>query len=555
MHSLKLLPLLCLLAACSTRPLSSEETASFDTAMDAPQEALAAIDSSTLRQRIEYLSADRLQGRGTGMPGEQLAVEYISEQMKQAGLEPAGDDGTFFQSVPLLGSTPHPQTPLVLRAEDGQTLRLDFLKDYIVSTDLEAEHVSTTGQLVFVGYGIDAPEYDWHDFKDLDVEGKILVSFVNDPKPIPGEPNLFQADTLTYYGRWTYKYEEVRRRGAKGMLLIHTTPTASYPFTVLSGSAASEQVQLATPPPNALEMKGWITEDRARQLAEMAGTTLEDWFQQANTRAFQPQVLPITASIDVDYTVRRFDGTNVIGKLPGRTRPDEAVIYTAHHDHLGIATPVNGDSIYNGAVDNATGVAMVLTLADAFSGLPQPPERTVLFATLTAEEHGLLGSEYYALHPSIPLKNTVANINVDSGNIHGRTSDIVGIGAERSDMLRLLETSASAEDMTVTPNANPNAGGFFRSDQLAFARSGVPAVFLETGSHFIGRPDDYARQLDEAYTSTHYHQPSDEFDPSWPMSGLIQQTRVAFRMGYQLANSTLAPQWKPGEAFARAREE
>ncbi len=554
----KLVSLACMfmLAGCvqeRDRIMPGAGTGLPDEPVNIPEAVLAAIDSTSLSRHIQYLSSDELEGRGTGTRGEQLAVDYIAEQMRQAGLQPAGDDGTFFQAVPLLGSTPRPQTPLVLKHENEQALSLDFIEDYTVSTDLEATEVSTTGQLVFVGYGIDAPAYDWHDFKNVDVTDKIIISFVNDPPPTDEEPNLFQADTMTYYGRWTYKYEEARRRGAKGMLLIHTTPTASYPFTVLSNTAASEQVQLATPPGNPLEMKGWITEESARQLARMAGTTLEAWFEAAGNRDFQPQILPITASIDVNYDVRRFNGTNVIGKLPGQTRPDEAIVYTAHHDHLGIGEPVDGDSIYNGAVDNATGVAMLLELADAFNSLPEAPQRSVLFVSLSAEEHGLLGAEHYAREPHLPMAQTVANINVDSGNIYGRTTDIVGIGAERSDMLHLLRIAASAENLTVTPDNRPNAGIFFRSDQLAFARSGVPAVYLKTGSSFEGQPADYFEQVNDRYNNNDYHQPSDEFDPNWPLGGLIQQTRVAFRVGYQLANSDFKPQWKPGEAFGQAR--
>jgi Zn-dependent M28 family amino/carboxypeptidase len=537
-----------LFAACNT-----SEAPSLDIAMEVPEAALTALDSAAVREHIVYLSSDELEGRGTGTRGEQMTIEYISARMQETGLQPAGDNGTFFQAVPLLGSTPRPAGPLVFRHENGQEIRLNFIEQFIASTDLEQEHVATTGELVFVGYGIDAPGYNWDDYKGVDVQDKILVMFVNDPPSTTEEPNLFQADTLTYNGRWTYKQEEARRKGAKGVILIHTTEMAGYPFTVLSGSAAGEQIQLATPPENPLEMKGWITQEAGQQLAQMAGTTLEAWLTAARTRDFQPQELPITASLEVNYTVRRFSGTNVIGKLPGRVRPEEAVIYTAHHDHMGIGVPVAGDSIYNGAVDNATGIGMLLNLADAFSRLPEAPERSVLFASVSAEESGLLGAEYYAQNPHLPLSQTVANINVDSGNIFGRSNDIVGIGAERSDMLRILTAAAAAESMTVSPDPQPNQGLFFRSDQLAFARGGVPAVFINTGESFVGQPQDYFERVEGAYNTQHYHQPSDEFDPAWPLGGLVQQMRVAFRIGYQLANSDLWPEWKPSEAFAEVR--
>ena len=553
---------LLLLAACETAPDTTDTDTADITATttatdpgDPPAALLNAIDSVTVRTHMQILSADDMEGRGTGQPGEQKAVQYIADQMREIGLMPGGSTGTYFQKVPLLGSTPTPQGPLTFTAEGGDSLQLNFIDDFIASTDLEDTNVSTTGDLVFVGYGIDAPGYNWDSYKDVDVTDKIIVSFVNDPMATEAEPGLFQADTLTYYGRWTYKYEEARRRGAKGALLIHTPETAGYPFTVLSNSAGGEQIQLASPPENPLQLKGWITQEAAEQLAQMAGSTLDEWFEMANDRAFTPQELPIQAAVDIDYEVRRFEGTNVIGKIAGQTHPNESIVYTAHHDHLGIGQPnAKADSIYNGAVDNASGVAMLLELADAFSQAP-PPQRTILFVSLTAEESGLLGAEYYARHPVLPMGEGVANINVDSGNVEGRTRDIVGIGAEKSEMMEVLRAAAAAEDMTVTPDPNPNQGYFFRSDQLAFARAGVPAVFINTGTQYIGQPDDYARQVTEEYENNDYHQPSDEFDPAWPMGGVIQQTRVAARIGYLLAYSDLDLQWNEGEAFAQARAE
>ncbi len=557
--------LVLLLAACETPATETAEPATTSdapaqvrpiTAMDVPDAVLAPIDVASARAHIEYLSSDELEGRGTGTPGEEKAVAYIAAHMEEAGLEPAGENGTYFQAVPLLGSTPTPQGPLTLTHEDGTAIEMDFITDYIVSTDLETTEVSTSAELVFVGYGIDAPGYNWNSFKDVDVTDKILVSFVNDPIATEDDPNLFQGDTLTYYGRWTYKQEEARRRGAKGVLLIHTLQTAGYPFTVLSNSASGEQIQLATPPENPLEMKGWITRGRAEELAQMAGSTLDDWFFQANSRDFQPVELPVTASIDVDYAVRTFEGTNVAGKIVGAARPNESVIYTAHHDHLGIGqADGEGDQIYNGAVDNASGVSMLLELVTALTQAATPPERTIVFLSVSAEESGLLGAQYYARNPHLPLGLTAGNINVDSGNVLGETSDIVGIGAEKSEMMALLRATAAEEGMTVTPDPQPNQGLFFRSDQLAFARAGVPAVFVNTGTAYIGQPEEYAGQVKGEYRAQRYHQPADEYDPAWPLTGLVQQTRVAARMGYQLAYSTLDLSWNEGEAFAQARAE
>lgn len=554
MHVRNLLPLLLLaitLAACDTQ--TDHEGANGAAVTDS---MFAAIDSTTLRQQIETLSSDEFEGRGTGTRGEELTIEFVRERMQAIGLEGAMPDGSFYQQVPLLGSTPVSTGMLNLTSGDGESVELQFIDEYIASTDLDANAASIDGELIFVGYGVQSEAYDWDDYKDVDVEGKILVGFVNDPPATDDEPELFQGDTLTYAGRWTYKYEEARRRGATGMFLIHTEETAGYPFTVLSNGARGEQIQLAESDERPLDLKGWITHDSARRLAEMSGTTLEAWFDAAATRDFQPQELPVTAQLSMEFETRRFNGNNVIGKITGNRAPNEAIIYTAHHDHLGIdeeAEARGEDGIYSGALDNATGVAMLLGIADAFTRMEGLPERTVLFATLTAEESGLLGAKYYAENPLIPLVRTIANINVDSGNLFGRTRDIVGIGAERSDLEVLLRDAARREDMIVSPDNQPNQGLFFRSDQLHFARGGVPAVFLNTGLDFIGRDADYGSRMLNEYRQERYHQPSDTLSSDTPLGGLIQQTRVALRLGYGLATSDVRPQWKSGQDFGEAR--
>jgi Zn-dependent M28 family amino/carboxypeptidase len=521
------------------------------TSVEAPaiaDEMLAAIDSVTIRNHLMILSADSMEGRAPGTRGEERAIRYIAGEMERIGLEPAGENGTYFQRVPLLGSRPTPRGPLTFTLPDGGEVRASFVDDFTASTDLDTEHTLTRGDLVFVGYGIDAPAYTWDDYKGIDVEGKILLMFVNDPPATTEEPTLFQGDTLTYFGRWTYKYEEARRRGARGALLIHTNEMAGYPFTVLSNGARGEQIQLASPPDNPLETKGWITERIARQLAEASGATLEQWIAEAATRDFQPRELGIGVAIDIDYQVRAFDGLNVVGRITGASRPDEAVVFTAHHDHLGVAPD---GRVYNGAIDNATGVAMLLNVAEAFMASPQPPTRTVLFLSVTAEESGLLGAEHYVRNPVIPMAQTVANINLDSGNVFGRTTDIVGIGAERSEIGVLFQQAATAEGLTVTADPRPNQGLFFRSDQLAFARMGVPAVFLNTGRSFVGQPADFFNTVIAEYNQHNYHQVGDEFDPTWPMGGMIQQSRVALRVGHKMAFSNRELAWRPGEAFGR----
>ncbi|MCA0267675.1 MAG: M28 family peptidase [Bacteroidetes bacterium] len=520
----------------------------------APAPALAALDSATMSRHLAMLASDAFEGRGTGTLGEERTVEYVAAQMRAAGLQPGMPDGTFFQQVPLLGSTPQNVTPLRLSKGD-QTESFTFVRDFTVATDLDAGHAMAGGEIVFVGYGIANAGYRWDDYKDVDVRGKILVAFVNDPPQTDAEPNLFQADTLTYNGRWTYKQEEARRRGAKALFLIHTAPTAGYPFQVLSATATREQIQLATPPQNPLTLKGWITMPTAQRLAQMAGTTLDAWFEAAARRDFRPQNTGVRLSVMSDFAVRRFNGTNVVGKIPGTTRAGESVLYTAHHDHLGKNEQMiadGRDGIYNGAVDNASGVAMLLTLAKAWAATPRPA-RTLYFASVTAEESGLLGSAYYAQHPAAPMVGTVADLNVDSGNLFGRTTDIVGLGAERSELAGLLSRAAAAEGMSVTGDPNPNAGLYFRSDQLSFARVGVPGVFFNTGKTFVGQEPGYAARIEAEYTAQRYHQPSDEILPGMKYGGAVQQMRVAYRMGYALAMSNMRPAWRSGEAFGETR--
>lgn len=543
------------LAACTPAvPVVPSSVSPIAQITNAPTSALAALDSATLWRHLRILADDAMEGRGTGTPGEARAVDYIEAQMRAAGLEGAFPGGSFRQDVPLLGSTPKNVTPLTL-SKNGRTESFTFVRDFTLATDLDAAHGMLDGELVFVGYGIANEGYRWNDFKDVDVRGKILVAFVNDPPATDAEPTLFQGDTLTYNGRWTYKYEEARRRGAKGLFLIHTAPTAGYPFQVLSATAPREQIQLATPPQNPLQLKGWITMTTAQRLADMAGTTLNAWFEAAARRDFRPQNTGVRLAVMSDFEVRRFSGVNVVGRVPGTTRAGESLVYTAHHDHLGKNEEMQAqgrDGIYNGAVDNASGVAMLLTLAKAWQASPRPL-RSVYFASVTAEESGLLGSAYYAERPATPAVHTVANLNVDSGNLFGRTADIVGLGAERSELMGLLRAAAQAEGLSVTADPNPNAGLYFRSDQLSFARVGVPGVFFNTGKTYVGQEPGYAARIEADYTAQRYHQPSDELLPGMRADGAIQQMRVAYRMGYGLAMSAMRPAWRVGEAFGATR--
>lgn len=557
MRLLAVLSLVLFVAACDTADRGDTTTNGGFAQAAAPTDTMfAAVDSTMLRRHIETLSSDEFEGRGTGTRGEELTIQYVRNEMERIGLEGGMPDGSFYQHVPLVGSTASRIGNLRFTPQDGQAADFQFIDQFIASTDHDATSASLDGELVFVGYGIQSDVYDWDDYKDMDVTGKILIGFVNDPPATQEDPNLFQGDTLTYAGRWTYKYEEARRRGAVGMFLIHTDEMAGYPFTVLSNGARGEQIRLAETDEEPLDLRGWITEPTARALAEMSGTTLDAWMDDASTREFQPQELPVRASLEMEFETRRFEGTNVIGKITGNERPNEAIVFTAHHDHLGIdeeAQARGEDGIYSGATDNASGVAMVFAVADAFTRMDARPARSLLFITLTAEENGLLGSQYYTENPVIPMAHTIANINLDSGNLFGRTRDIVGIGAERSDMEVLLRDAAREEDMTVSPDVQPGQGLFYRSDQLHFARNGVPAIFVNTGSQFIGQDEGYAERVMGEYRQTRYHQPSDTLAADTPLGGLIQQTRVALRLGYRLATTDIRPQWKAGEDFGEAR--
>ena len=542
------------LAAC-------QSTATSPPAFDAsaapapPAAALAAIDTVRLQAHIARLASDEFGGRGTGTEGEQKTVAYVIEQFRAAGLVGGMPDGSWTQDVPLRSVRVTETTPLTFRPDTGAPASFSPVEDMALTTDTGQSAVALDGaDLVFVGYGITNPAERWDDYAGVDVRGKVVVSFVNDPPATAEEPTLFQADTMTYNGRWTYKYEEARRRGARGALLIHTDETAGYPFGVIADDALGAHPSGATPPDGALEVRGWISERAGRALAEMAGASLEDWQRRAATRGFRAVELPVVASVSMDVEqTAGLVGQNVVAKRPGRS--PQAVVFGAHHDHLGTddaLVAAGRDGIYNGAIDNASGVAMMIEIARAFAAAGDL-ERTVYFVTFTAEEAGLLGSGYFAEHPPVPLSQMVANVNVDSGNLYGETDDVVGIGSERSDLARLLAAAAGAEGLRVTADNAPGQGLFYRSDQLAFARGGVPAVFLGTGDSFRGRPAGYGQQVRDAYRAERYHQPGDELTDDLSMGGVLQQTRVAFRLGYALAASDLAPQWREGEAFAETR--
>ncbi len=502
-----------------------------------------------IRGDIQFIADDLTEGRAPGTYGEKLAATYIADRYVQIGLKPLFD--TYFQPVPFVGITADPNITLHIKTRKGP-MTLQYKKDMVIWTGVAEEEVSIEdAPLVFVGYGIYAPEYKWDDYKGLNVKGKIVVMFVNDPPATKKEPDLFEGRAMTYYGRWTYKYEEAARRGALGALLIHVTDMAGYPWQVVETSWTGEQVYIDEPQKVApLKIMGWMTQEKAEQLFKMSKKKFKKMLKIAGERKFKPVDLKATLSVSVKNSIRRFKGINVVGYFPGsdETLKREAIVFTAHYDHLGKGTG-EGDVIYNGAFDNASGVAGLLAVAEAFRRLKEEgyePFRSVLFVAVTAEESGLLGSRYYAQHPGWPKDKLIANLNLDGVNVWGPTKDFVPMGYDRTSLEAIFNKVAKEMNIELVPDPFPEKGYFFRSDHFSFARFGIPAVSVDAGIQFIGKPENWGKELMETYTAKHYHQPSDEYDPSWPLTGAKQHVEFVLRVGWELASSDFRPEWKPG---------
>jgi len=513
------------------------------------------IEEGTLRAHIKFLSDDLLEGRGPGARGGMLAAKYIASQFEALGLEPAGGERSYFQLVQMIGSRPDPTNRLVVKTGAGAT-EFKFADEFVGGSDLEQTEIPISGDIVFVGYGVSAPEANWDDYKGQDVRGKILLMMVNDPPATATEPNLFGGKALTYYGRWTYKYEEAARRGAAGAILIHTTESAGYGWSVVRNSWGAERFGLV-PDANTpgLKLKSWVTEDSARKIAQLGGFDLNQLRQQAASRSFKPVTLNAKVDMTLRTQVQRLSSPNVVGIYRGNdpTLKNEYVTFSAHWDHLGIRPDQPGDNIYNGAVDNATGIAGILAIAKAFGALNIKPKRSILFIATTAEEQGLLGAEYYARNPLVPLKDTVANINIDSMNVLGTTTDLTPLGADRSTLGKIVEEVAKENSLTVSPDAHPEQGSFYRSDHFPFAKAGVPAVNFEPGSKFVGHSEKWGEEQFNDYNEHRYHQPSDEYSVNWDFTGMVQQAKLAFLIGLRVANANETPQWNKGDEFERAR--
>ncbi len=524
---------------------------------DASPLALDEIQSAPIAAHIRFLSDDLLEGRAPASRGGDLAARYVAAQFAAIGLQPGGDSG-FYQQVPIVESRVDPS--FTLRAdraggvagESGVTY--SYGSDVMAFTDLTDVLVEFAGDVVFAGYGIVAPEYGWDDYAGLDAAGKIVLLMVNDPVAPSDEPALFEGRALTYYGRWTYKYEEAARQGAAGAILIHTTESATYPWQVVESSWGGAQYAL---PPEAgrptLALKAWMTEEAVRTMTGVSGHDLDALRATAGSRDFEAVPLAVRVSGRLTQQVRRQESPNVIGFVPGRN-PEEAVVYTSHYDHLGMRDGSGDDDrIYNGALDNASGLSGLMTLARAFVRGSARPSRSVYFVATTAEEAGLLGSEYLAAHPPVVIDQIAANINVDGLNVWGRAKDVVLLGAERSSLGAMAERLAARRDRRLGRDQEPERGYFFRSDHFPFAKAGVPAVSIADSTEYVGRAPGFAKEVHDGYVEQDYHQPSDEFDETWVFDGAVDDLRLLAELGWLVAEAAELPAYNAHDQFRRPR--
>jgi Zn-dependent M28 family amino/carboxypeptidase len=561
----KLIPTLIastvLLAGCA--PSAPPPPAATSTpAPKIPLASMPTIAPEPFLEHIRQLASDEFEGRAPGTAGEERTVQYLTDEFQKLGLKPGNTDGTFIQKVPLVGITGAEAKPLVVSGKARGTFK--WRNEVVAWTKHVADGASIEdSDLVFVGYGVVAPEYDWDDFKGVDLKGKTMVVLVNDPQvPDPSDPSkldsrTFNGAAMTYYGRWTYKFEEAARRGAAGALIIHETGPAGYAFNVVQGNLG-EKFDLVTPDKNMgrANIEGWLSLDAAKRLLKMAGHDFNALKKQATTRAFKTVPLGLKASLAVKNTMRTIESRNVLAKLEGSDPQlkDEYVVYTAHWDHYGRGVPVKGDDIYNGALDNASGVAAMVEMARAFTQVKPAPKRSILFLAVTAEEQGLLGSQYYAVTPIYPLAQTVANINIDGINQWGRTKDITVIGLGASDLDDYLRDAAAEQSRTLRPDPEAEKGYYYRSDHFNFAKQGVPALYTDTGVEFVGKPTEFSKQKRDEYTEHDYHTPSDQIKPDWDLTGAVDDAELMVAVGYRVANADKFPEWKPGNEFRAKRE-
>ncbi len=527
-----------------------------------PKAALDVIKADDLLKHIKVLASDEYEGRAPGSKGEDLSVKYITEQFKALGLKPGNPNGSYLQEVPLAGITTTPSAQFTV---GGDTIELKFPEDYVASSARLQEDITVEdSEIVFVGYGIVAPEYGWDDYKGVDVKGKTILMLINDPpiadpgSPTQLDPKMFKGRAMTYYGRWTYKYEIAAEKGAAAAVIIHETEPAAYPYSVVQTSWSKENFEIDRPNKNMdqVAIRSWITLDLAKHLLAESKQDFDDLKLAALSKNFRPVPIDAKADFHLKQAVRSFKSHNVVGKIDGRDPKlkDEWLLYTAHWDHLGRHPELEGDQIFNGALDNASGVAAILELADAHIHLPAPTKRSVLFIATTAEEAGLLGAKYYSEHPLYPLAKTLADINIDGTSVWGKTRDIEDISDGNSDLDDLLGEAALRQERVMTPNSKPERGSFYRADNFEFSKFGVPSLYTSRGKDLPGRPG-FGEQKTEEYIAKHYHQPSDEVDPAWDLSGAAQDVQLLFEVGYQVANGEKWPEWKAGNEFKPKRDQ
>ncbi len=517
------------------------------------QKAFSSLNSHIFQSHLKFLASDLLEGRAPATRGDTLAQKYIASQLQLIGLKPGGENGTYFQRFPIIGTTADPSMELVARSGSKEE-HFKFREEFIGFSGLQEENIDIAKvEVVFVGYGIVAPEQKWDDYKGVDVKGKVLLMMNDDPPS--NDPKFFGGKARTYYGRWTYKYEIAARKGALGAIIIHTSESAGYPFQVVQTSWSGENFSLPQSKGGSMKLSSWLSESASKRLVGMTGKDLGAMMKSAQSRKFNPVSLGITVSVHLHNTLRKLTTANV-GGLLGGTDPllsKEVVIFTAHFDHLGIVKPVNGDSIDNGALDNASGVSMVLTLAEGFAHLSQRPKRSMLFLLVGGEEAGTLGSEYYAAHPTFPAGKIAADINIDGVNMFGETRDLSMIGKGRSTIDEAVNAAAKVAGLSVKPDQFPEQGSFYRSDQFSFAAIGVPTAYFDTGIDFVGKPASWGKQMAREYNETNYHQPSDEIRSDWTYEGTMQQAKFYFHLAYLVAGNPAMPRWTRGDEFEAVR--
>ena len=514
-----------------------------------------------LKTTIKFLSDDAFEGRAPGSRGGELAAKFLAMELQRIGIKP-GNNGSYFQPVSLVAAKANPNTKLSVSG-GGATFDYNFGNEFVATTGTQTESVNVDAEMVFVGYGIDAPEQKWNDYKGDkdDYRGKILVMMVSDPPATEKEPNLFGGRALTYYGRWTYKYEEAARRGAAGVILIHTDESAGYGWNVVetsNGNWRYEVARTATDKTPFLQVKSWMTNETAKRVFFQGKHNLDELREKAKTRDFKPVKLGVRAKIDLKSEIKRLESNNVIGVWEGSDAnlKNEYVIYTSHWDHLGIGKPnAKGDTIYNGALDNSSGCAQTLAIAEAFTKLPkkEQPKRSQIFLFTTAEEQGLLGAEWYARNPIFSLDKIAANINIDGGNFLGLTKNFGALGADRSNLWEVVQDVLKSRQMTYLPDRLPEQGFFFRSDHFPFAKGGVPALSIQSGDDYVGKPKDFAEKFFLDFNRNHYHQPSDEFSEDWRFDGMVQSLDVVFAIALDISKMKKMPRYNKDDEFAKAQ--